>query len=37
MSDTVYGRSEETREIEILCRCVAHNVMRKMTLDVKEV
>jgi transposase len=37
MSDIVYGRSERTREIEILCRCVAHNVMRKMTLDVKEV
>jgi transposase len=33
MSDTVYGKNERTRCIEIVCRCVAHNVMRIMDLN----
>jgi transposase len=35
MSDTVYGRSDQTRCVEIVCRCVAHNIMRIMDLNVE--
>lgn len=34
MSDTVYGRSDKTRHVEIMCRCIAHNVRRAFDLDV---
>jgi len=36
MSGTVYGKNDGTRSIEVLCRCVAHNVRRIMDLGAAE-
>ena len=37
MSDIVRGRNDVSREVEVLCRCAAHNVMRVMDLGVTGV
>lgn len=34
MSDIVYGRDDVTRHMEIMCRCVAHSVMRLLKIGV---
>ena len=36
MSDVVHGHNDRMRCIEIICRCIAHNVMRMITFNVVE-
>ena len=33
MGDTVYGHNDNSRNVEVLCRCIAHNIMRMSVLD----
>ncbi|MCL2786532.1 MAG: IS5 family transposase [Methanomassiliicoccaceae archaeon] len=35
MSDVVYGRTPRSRHAEVLCRCIAHNIRRMLSLGVK--
>ncbi|MCL2786216.1 MAG: IS5 family transposase [Methanomassiliicoccaceae archaeon] len=35
MSDIVYGRTPWARSVEVLCRCIAHNIRRMFSLGVK--